>query len=237
MKKVLSTLLVICLLASLLCITAFAKEGDVSGVYDIQTAANVTVAAYTAADLNTPVEGESITVDSTLYTDFRAEAVRVSVTYTDAQSAPSGQFMIFVLEADTVTDDTIVPTSSNIVYINQTAASGSSVSFDNVYPGRLSNGKVYYIYLSNSTFGYHHVGSFRYYEPYLLGDVDLDGKIRSADAGCILQSLVHIRSLTPTQEKAADVNLDSQVRSQDASYILQYIVHIIDDFTEVQNKK
>jgi parallel beta-helix repeat protein len=64
----------------------------------------------------------------------------------------------------------------------------------------------------------------------LLGDVSSNGSITAFDASLILQYLVSLITLTPTQLTAADVSSDGTVSALDASYILRYVVGIITGF-------
>jgi len=231
MKKIVCTLLIIAMLASILCVTAFAAGGDEdkAGIYAVSVES-----AYTSTVTVTPLkaDGSAPTVNSTKQIDSTTvtlyeEAVKLSVQYT---TTTSGQYMVFVLKAGET------PTKDNIVYINQDAADGSKILFSNVYPSTLSNGETYNIYLSNSTLGYKKVASFKYFEPYMLGDVDLNGTVNAIDAGLILQKVVQIVTLDSTQLKAGDVNKDGNVNAIDAGYILQKVVKLIEDFEEVQVK-
>jgi len=64
----------------------------------------------------------------------------------------------------------------------------------------------------------------------LLGDVSEDGSISAFDSSLILQYLVELISLEPTQLAAADVSGDGSISALDASLILQYVVGIISGF-------
>jgi hypothetical protein len=64
----------------------------------------------------------------------------------------------------------------------------------------------------------------------LLGDVSSNGSITAFDASLILQYLVALVSLNPTQLTAADVSADGTVSPLDASYVLRYVVGIISGF-------
>lgn len=68
--------------------------------------------------------------------------------------------------------------------------------------------------------------------PYILGDVDGDGKVAPKDASWVLQHCVNLRTLTGNAFLAADVDKDNKIAPKDASWILQYIVgYRNDDFT------
>lgn len=226
MKKFLSVLLVLGVLASLLCVTAVAEGAspETAGIYGIAVESGYT----STVTVTVPgISSSSATIGEKSET-FYSGAEKVSVSYHPGTA--SGQFMVFVLE------DGTVPTKDNIVYINQDAASSNTVEFANVYPSALNTGKTYNIYLSNSTLGYVKVASFKYYEPYLLGDADTSHEVDLTDASYILQYYAKLRTLDAIQMKAADVNKDTEVDMSDASFVLQYYAKLIDSFEEVAVK-
>ena len=65
---------------------------------------------------------------------------------------------------------------------------------------------------------------------YVLGDMNGDGAITSADALLALQASVGKGDLTEKQTLAADVDHDKKVTSSDALLILQYSVGKIIEF-------
>ncbi|MGN0606664.1 MAG: dockerin type I domain-containing protein, partial [Oscillospiraceae bacterium] len=67
-------------------------------------------------------------------------------------------------------------------------------------------------------------------EKYLMGDIDLDGSITSADALAVLQNVVEIKEFTEVESIAADVDGDGSITSADALAILQYVVGLEKDF-------
>ncbi len=62
----------------------------------------------------------------------------------------------------------------------------------------------------------------------LLGDVDLDGQVDTADATQILRYLAEIRDFTPDLEKIADVDRSSKVTTLDVQDILMYVAKLSD---------
>ena len=58
----------------------------------------------------------------------------------------------------------------------------------------------------------------------MLGDVNGDGKVNSADARLALRAAVNLETLTETQRLAADVDKDGSIRSSDARLILRVAV-------------
>ena len=64
----------------------------------------------------------------------------------------------------------------------------------------------------------------------LLGDVDGNGIVNSADSAEVLKYTAEKQELDEIQHKAADVNLDGASDSSDAASILQYSAEMIDGF-------
>ena len=64
----------------------------------------------------------------------------------------------------------------------------------------------------------------------LLGDVDGNGTVDTADSAEVLQYASEYKVLTDEQQKAADVNRDGTSDSDDAAVILQYASGKIDEF-------
>ena len=58
----------------------------------------------------------------------------------------------------------------------------------------------------------------------LLGDVNGDGRVNTADAAVILSSCAGKIKLSDIQEKAADFNNDNKVNTADAKAVLQFVV-------------
>ncbi|MGN0558363.1 MAG: dockerin type I repeat-containing protein, partial [Acutalibacteraceae bacterium] len=67
-------------------------------------------------------------------------------------------------------------------------------------------------------------------EKYILGDVDMDGKVKINDATMIQKHLASIITLTELQLKAADVTADGNVNIKDATRIQKHIAGLIDKF-------
>ena len=98
-----------------------------------------------------------------------------------------------------------------------------------VYPDKLESGKTYYIYLAGNGGAKEEIGSFKYYVPYTLGDVNDNGDINTYDASLILQYCVASNAdkntvIPEDLHPAADVNVNGDINTYDASLILQYCV-------------
>ena len=64
----------------------------------------------------------------------------------------------------------------------------------------------------------------------LMGDVDMNGKVETADSSKILKSVAELEELTEDQCKVVDVNGDGNSDSTDAAAILQYAAEKITEF-------
>ena len=64
----------------------------------------------------------------------------------------------------------------------------------------------------------------------LIGDVNMDGAVDSADSAEVLQYAAEYKDLIEEQYKAADVNRDGLSDSSDAAGILQYVAEMITEF-------
>lgn len=215
------------IVAALLCMVTMAVETNAAGPYDVAVES-----AYASTVTLTPVGGteKSATISGSTYILYEG-AVKFTLTYTAA--ADSSNYLVLALSGTSA-----VPTESNIVYIDQTASTSSTVAFT-VYPSTLQSGELYSVYLSSSAASgittLAKVASFRYYVPFTLGDVDDDGSITSDDALSTLKMAVGMDNngvaWTETQLLAADVDRDSQRTSDDALLILKRAVGEITSFT------
>lgn len=64
----------------------------------------------------------------------------------------------------------------------------------------------------------------------LMGDVDMNGKVDTADAAVVLRSSAELNTMTAEQENIADVNRDGSCSLDDAVCILQYASEKIESF-------
>lgn len=223
MKSMFRTALLAALAVAALGVTALAA--DTGGMYNVTKEAGyedaVTLTPQTAD--GTGITGSS---DTELGGTFYAGAEKLQVTYTGAAGT---QYLVLALDKV----GNVAPTEDNIVYIDQRAADSTGVTFT-VYPSSLVSGKTYGIYLSSSDgMSLTRVGSFDYYMPYTLGDVDSDGYWTANDALYALQIAVNRTTIriagvdvevTETIRASADVDIDGFVTANDALKILQKAV-------------
>lgn len=209
MKRLLRSLLLAAVLTAALCVGALAAEPTVAGIYGVTDGNGVTLTPQTA--------GQSVITAETQesYGAYYANAVRFGVEKDNLTGG--AQYLLLVVKG------TEAPNEKNIVYINQQAADSSGKVSFNAYPSSLTKDE-YRVYVVGDGSAYSQgtpTASFRYYQPYTLGDVNDDTRILSNDALFALQMSVGLGTWTETQRLAADVNLDGKVLSNDALFILQ----------------
>ena len=118
--------------------------------------------------------------------------------------------------------------AENILYINQAAASGSTITFEGLIPMTTANAVVLLGGVFDGQESPIILGELKV--PYILGDVNADTFVLADDAYMALQASVGNLALDATQTLAADVNLDTMVLADDAYMILQYSVGNITEF-------
>lgn len=168
------------------------------------------------------ITASSVTINN-VAEQFYANAERFTLT---GPSTDGNQYLVLALSGDSD-----VPTQDNIVYIDQTGATSTTVTF-NVYPSALTSGATYNVYMVGTGAGesYKKVASFTYYAPYILGDVNEDKTVDVGDALAVLQYSAELTTLSDTQLLAADVNASNDVDVGDALMILQYAADLIESF-------
>lgn len=129
-------------------------------------------------------------------------------------------------------DNSGVPTSGNIQYIDQVTVTDGAAKFT-LKPKALKEG-TYNIYISTTDKALKKVASFKYGEkpPYTPGDVNNDGSIDPKDAVLVLRHAAALITLSGDQLKAADVNGDNTVDPKDAVKILRYAAKLITSFED-----
>ena len=196
MKRRLLALLLAVLTLTMLTAAAFAEDTEVLGVYNVTGPLTVT---------NGTKDG-----------GFYAGADTFKLNCTGLTGAYS---LVLLLD-----DNSGVPTSGNIQYIDQVTVTDGEAKFT-LKPKALKEG-TYNIYISTTDEALKKVASFKYGEKPLieLGDANNDGKVDTNDATAILLYVVNKYTMTDEQLMAADVNGDHTVNTNDAVAILLQIV-------------
>ena len=127
-------------------------------------------------------------------------------------------------------DNSGVPTSGNIQYIDQVTVTDGAAKFT-LKPKALKEG-TYYIFVSTTDEALKVVATFKYgtRPDVVLGDVDGDEKIKTTDALLVLQHVSETITLKGNEFVAADVDKDGAIKTTDALLILQYVAENIDSF-------
>lgn len=204
MKRRLLALLLAVLTLTMLTAAAFAEDTEVLGVYNVTGPLTVT---------NGTKDG-----------GFYAGADTFKLNCTGLTGAYS---LVLLLD-----DNSGVPTSGNIQYIDQVTVTDGEAKFT-LKPKALKEG-TYYIFVSTTDEALEKVASFKYgtKPPYTLGDVNNDGSIDPKDAVLVLRHAAALITLSGDQLKAADVNGDNTVDPKDAVKILRYAAKLITSFED-----
>jgi|GEM_PF-2076731 len=152
-----------------------------------------------------------------------ANGDKATVTYSNAESGK--YYMVF-----TLSDNSGVPNDSNLVYIDQKTAEGSTVEFV-VYPKALENGKTYYVYLSSNS---EDIGAMKLAATFKYqgsaaavtkGDINGDGSIDAKDVAVLRRYLADKvkNALTAEGQLAADINGDSSIDAKDLGLLRRYL--------------
>lgn len=212
MRKSLRMLLLGAVFTVLLCTSALAAGNK--GICDVSDPDKLTPqkADTTPVDSTTPVGNKQVYLNSE----------RVQLAYSGAVDGT--EYLVVVLEdADSLNP---VPAANNIVYIDQKSGTAANSGF-NLYPSRLTSGKTYSVYVSDTNNGLTPQGSFSYYADYMLGDVNGDNTITATDSLIALQIAAFVLTPTETQSLAADTNRDNVVTAADSLLILQAAAFLI----------
>lgn len=202
-------------LTAMMTVSAFAAEASVSS-----TRTDVTITPYTADGVRIELSEDGTYADPAYY----------SLTCTSNLIGTGGQYVVLMVEADLSGDTPAYTiTEDSLIYINQTESQEGSVSFDKVYPSRLADSVII---LSGEAFTTNPVvvGTVEVAEEGLLGDVNNDERITSADAQQILRYSAHLIEFDSIQMQRADVSNDGRITSNDAQWILRYAAHLVDQF-------
>ena len=203
MKRRMLALLLAVLTLTMLTAAAFAEDTEVLGVYNVTGPLTVT---------NGTKDG-----------GFYAGADTFELNCTGLTGAYS---LVLLLD-----DNSGVPTSGNIQYIDQVTVTDGEAKFT-LKPKALKEG-TYYIFVSTTDEALKVVATFKYgtKPERVLGDVTGEGTINVSDALLALKIAVgSIESPTDAQKVAADVNLDGNVNVSDALLILKFAVGSITSF-------
>lgn len=71
----------------------------------------------------------------------------------------------------------------------------------------------------------------------IVGDIDLDGKVTSADARLILRAAARLTTLSGARLENADLDGDGKITATDARWCLRYVAKLVDDDDLPVNQK
>lgn len=227
MKRLLRPLLLLVAMTALLSVSVFADSGTGTGFFDIDIGKTDGVTVTPDGDGRLNVIWDSSTEGPTSALYQNSEKLTVKLT-----GAQTGCWYFILL----TTGNSVNPTESDIFYVDQVTATGSTVTFS-VLPmlGLADEGKTQgaNIFITSNAPGFDtkkiplgYANNAAYVEPlYTLGDVDSDGNVLAKDAMFVLQYSVDIETdFDDMIPLAGDVDGDKQILAKDAMFILQYSV-------------
>lgn len=215
MKKLLTGVSLVLVLALLLGVTAFAADVPTDpGIYGVALKPGYETLSYKVLTKEgTEVNATDATINDATEKYYQ-NGEKLSFTL-DGLTEGSFQLVLGLSDGD-------VPTESNIEYIDQKTVSGGKVEFT-VYPKDLTGTITVKVYGSDGT---KEVLSFNYYQAYKLGDVNGDQKITTGDAIAVLEHIAQVNQLTDAQKLPADTTKDGKITTGDAIAILEHIAQI-----------
>ncbi len=225
MKKIISIMLLVLLVAAMFCTPVLAAETTkANGFYNIGTIDDVEITPYAE---ESKVSATNQDVNNDTETDkWYINSDRLEVSYTAA--VDDGYYGVILVAGRHV------PTKDDeIYYIDQVTAESNTVEF-NVWPILPKTTTDLTIYISSDVEGSdlvsiplsYVVGAEVTASSYELGDVDDNGEIAPLDAQLILKYIVNLETLTENQLGAADIDKNGEVAPLDAQRILKHIVNL-----------
>lgn len=202
-------------LTGMMTISAFAADASVGNV-----PAGVTITPYTDDGVQIEASEDGTYSDQAYY----------SLTCSSGLISAGGQYVVLMAEADLSGSTPVYTiTEDSLIYINQTESQEGSVSFDKVYPSRLTDSVIL---LSGEAFSTNPMlaGTVRVSEDGLLGDVNGDEKVNVRDAQTTLQYSIGKIIFSDIQKDQADVDGNGVVSIVDAQWILKYAIGLEKEF-------
>jgi hypothetical protein len=223
MKKAISLLFAIILLSSLLCIPALAVSApSENGIWLTDIASDFSVSPCdkdgAAIAVNTDLDCDGNGTADSFYTG----AVSFKIKYMPGKGLNTGDTYTFIIYSGSAAGiNSILCVKS----ISVSAADADSECLNlEMSPSSMRD---CVIAVTSDAEGFStpvNVAKIHRYLPFMLGDVDGDGKVTTLDAVKILQYYVGSITLSENQLSAADTDRDGKVGSLDAARILQYYV-------------
>ena len=225
--------------SALLCMSALAAgtaSEELGAGFYLGKSEAMTIKPVTEA--NADITAKTIVTDKGEFSYYQG-AVKMEVS---CDATAGSQYLVMLV---TGSFDKVPGDNNKIIYVDQKAATGSTVTFgvngkdiDYVYPNldevrKDQDQDLTLLITSNdgtamkkATLYYSDGGDYDV-KQYTLGDVDEDGKVDQKDAALILQIDAKLATATPTQLLAADVNSDGSVKPYDAALVLMYDAKLI----------
>ena len=170
----------------------------------------------------TPTPGASVA-----FTDETCTILNAS--FTNAAIQNGKDYIVWVIAATKDGDNTVyIPTQSSILYIGQATASGTTFTFNGVYPKEIADGAVMISgpglmdidTADGSKDGLYTLATIKI--PYTLGDVNDSGEVDINDLTRLARYMVD--STVEINMQAADVTRNGEVDINDLTRLARYMV-------------
>lgn len=147
--------------------------------------------------------------------DFDANGVKLTeLTVFNDAIVEGGQYMIFVVDGD-------LPTADSILYVNQKQADeDGEITFENVYPKEMMNSNIM---ISGTGFTAPVIVAMIQDEPILKGDVDGSGTVDVGDATTLMKVLAGLSGDFVPELDVADVDNSGSIDVGDATTLLKVL--------------
>ena len=146
---------------------------------------------------------------------FDANGVKLTeLTVRDDAIVEGGQYMIFVVDGD-------LPTADSILYVNQKQADeDGEITFENVYPKEMINSNIM---ISGTGFTAPVIVAEIQSKPILKGDVDGSGAVDVGDATTLMKVLAGLSGDFIPELNVADVDNSGSIDVGDATTLLKVL--------------
>lgn len=204
---------------------ALAESPRGSGLFDlkIQDDTHLTVTPLRTGDIAaTAGSARSLRMGGITYTGtYYEDAEKLRLCYTGAAEGEE----CFLLVSSQGEPSGL--TDASVIYMDQVTAASQGAAFL-LYPGEMTDGAEYYIYISTASAAIQRVASFRYYQAALpLGDVNGDYRVNAQDLTLLARYLDGKTSVL-IETGQADVDGDKAITVLDLTRLSRFVARIVD---------
>jgi len=147
------------------------------------------------------------------------------LTYTNGSLVEGNQYLLIVMAYDEEDGDIPDPTGSNILYIDQQAATADGLVFEKIYPMNPAD-SIIVIYGLDAEKNSVSLEAAVIRAAYILGDANRDGVFDVMDAIAILRVVAGLSTMQDIDQAAANVDGEAGVDVMDAIKMLRVIAKL-----------